>query len=170
MSRVRLRDEHKIELEKCQNYVKSLETEERKTIVKLTECQTESKAKQKFERESKGILKLEKDNVTCHTEKKNLNEKFAKCEEDHVSCQKIRETLRDEYTTLNEDYTKCDTRYKARMKNENKEDEQENNILCCLKTMIKIIRTLENITSVKKENKCKDKKKCEEKAKQSAVG
>ncbi len=117
----RLRDEYKIELDKCQ-------TEARNT---LAECQTKwSKAKENFERDSKGIiLKLEKDNVTCHTEKRNSNENLAKCDEDRVSCKEEREILRIERATLKKEYTKCDTRYHLLIANEKKGNKQNISML-----------------------------------------
>ena len=83
---------HKIELVTCLNDLKDSITTESDILVQLTACQTETKARENFELKAfnsecnERILKLEKDNVTCHTEKQSLKEKIAKCEEDRVPC------------------------------------------------------------------------------------
>ncbi len=128
-NRDRLRDEHMFELDKCQN-------DKSDKLVKLTECQTERKA-MKTTYDSNEIIKLEKDNVTCQNEKRNLKEKYAKYEMDRVSCEHDRDTLKDEYATLNKEYVKCDrgfTRYRTQIENEkngnengNENNEDENN-------------------------------------------
>ncbi len=119
-------DEQKINLDKCHNDYIKLKNEESDKLLKLTECQTERKARENFKLENldskcnERMLNLEKHNVTCYTDRKNVNEKFAKCEEDRVSCQKDRETLRGYYAGLNEEYARCDTRFKAQIENEKK--------------------------------------------------
>ncbi len=127
-----LRTEHKNELDKCQ-------TEARKTLVNLTECETERKV-----------------NGTCQNENKNLKEKNAKCETDRVSCGSKLESVTGDYNTVHEGFIKCDVRYQAEIDNhdkkrnekkgnENKGNEEQS------RSLVKLL-----------EECSRDKKKCEE--------
>ncbi len=125
------------------------------TILKLTECQTVFKTKEKLEQEgvkSKYEVNLEVHNATCNVEKENFNKDLAKCESD-------RERLREEYATLKEENSKCDACLLIDTKELNEKEQQ-------------IFKKLEECEKDKQncmtnEKKCKDDKKKyeEEKAK-----
>ncbi len=153
--RERLRDEHKIELDKCLNDLKNSETKESKELVKLATCQAASKAKENYELKgldskcNERILNLVTDNATCHTEKNSVNEKFAKCEEDRVSCQKDRERLREDKEILSEGYVRYEERHKAQIENEMN---RKSIFLCCLRNVKKILRYVKKIKINMKRN------------------
>ncbi len=91
-----------------QKDLKNSETKKSDTFVLLTECKAWREANEPKGYDTEKIIKLEKDNVTSHTENKYSKENFAKCEKDHISCQKEKEKLSEDVTAIHVEYAKCD--------------------------------------------------------------
>ena len=115
-------------LTECLNDYKVLKEEKHSAIVKLTECETARKAekgaksKDSDNQYSKKMLLLEKANVTCHSDYRNLNTITAKCEKDLIQCKSDRDMLRESFTALKGDYVECLTTSKLSLEFEDEKN------------------------------------------------
>ena len=113
-------------LAECVNDYKVSKENEHNAIVQFTECHAVSKTKEeeelkrldiKFDRH---VLALEKANVTCHSNHKNLNEKFARSEKVRIQYEADMDRLQGVYNTLKDEYAEFRSIYKLQDKDDEK--------------------------------------------------
>ena len=143
----------------CANDYKTLKEEKHSAVVQFTKCDAASKAekdgisKDMDNQCTKKMLSLEKANISCYSERKNLDEKSTKREKDLIQCESDRDKFRDSFTTLQGEYIECHTSSKLQIAFEDEKNKKE-------KKYMETISTLEmsiNLEKCEKEKKtCND--------------